>query len=158
MWEWGGIGAKRTSTSRLSPAGWTKNGLAGVTGREAAPFCDSPQELDCLFRHVHNWAHKMCSQIVADCRKLAQVRGGDEARITLTPEIAERRTPADEILRVNDALDELAKVDGRLVQVVEMRYFGGLEEREIAGVLGVTDRTVRRDWEKARMLLLLAME
>lgn len=88
----------------------------------------------------------------------AERRGGDELRVTLHPEIAESRTAADEILRVNDALDELAKVDGRLVQVVEMRYFGGLEEREIAGVLGVTDRTVRRDWEKARMLLLLAME
>lgn len=88
----------------------------------------------------------------------AEKRGGDDLRVTLNTEIAESRTAADEILRVNDALDELAKVDGRLVQVVEMRYFGGLEEREIAGVLGVTDRTVRRDWEKARMLLLLAME
>jgi DNA-directed RNA polymerase specialized sigma24 family protein len=42
--------------------------------------------------------------------------------------------------------------------VVEMRYFGGLEEREIASVLGLTDRTVRRDWEKARILLMLAMK
>jgi len=88
----------------------------------------------------------------------AERRGGDEQRVTLNTEIAESRTAADEILRVNDALDELAKVDGRLVKVVEMRYFGGLEEREIAGVLGVSDRTVRRDWEKARLLLMLAME
>ena len=88
----------------------------------------------------------------------AEKRGGDDARVTLGADIAEARTPADEILRVNDALDELAKVDGRLVKVVEMRYFGGLDEREIASILGVTDRTVRRDWEKARMLLMLAME
>lgn len=88
----------------------------------------------------------------------AERRGGEDLRVPLGPEIAQSPAPADEILRVNDALDELAKVDNRLVQVVEMRYFGGLEEREIAGVLGVTDRTIRRDWEKARMLLLLALE
>lgn len=88
----------------------------------------------------------------------ADRRGGDETRVTLSPEIAASRGSADEILRVNDALDQLAKVDDRLVKVVEMRYFGGLEEREIASVLGLTDRTVRRDWEKARMLLMLAME
>ena len=53
---------------------------------------------------------------------------------------------------MNEALDELAKVDSRLTQVVEMRYFGGLEEREIAAALAITERTVRRDWKKARML------
>ena len=47
----------------------------------------------------------------------------------------------------------LAKVDERLVRVVEMRYFAGLTDAEIAGALGVTDRTVRRDWERARLLL-----
>lgn len=88
----------------------------------------------------------------------AERRGGDEVHVTLSTEISESHAAADEILRVNDALDELARVDGRLVKVVEMRYFGGLEEREIAGILGIHERTVRRDWEKARMLLLLAME
>ena len=88
----------------------------------------------------------------------AERRGGDKTRVTLSEEIAEGRGSVDEILRVNDALDELAKVEGRLVKVVEMRYFGGMEEREIATALGLTDRTVRRDWEKARVLLMLAME
>jgi RNA polymerase sigma factor (TIGR02999 family) len=106
------------------------------------------------------FAARIMRSIIVDFvrSRRAERRGGDEVRVTLGPEIAQSRAPADEILRVNDALDELAKVDGRLVQVVEMRYFGGLEEREIAGILGVTDRTVRRDWEKARMLLLLALE
>ncbi len=88
----------------------------------------------------------------------AERRGGDKTRVTLSAEMAEGGGSPDEILRVNDALDELAKVDGRLVKVVEMRYFGGLEEREIASALGLTDRTVRRDWEKARILLMLAMK
>jgi RNA polymerase sigma factor (sigma-70 family) len=62
-----------------------------------------------------------------------------------------------EILRVHEALDELAQFDTRMVQVVELRYFAGMTESEVAAVLGVTDRTVRRDWEKARLLLAEAL-
>jgi RNA polymerase sigma factor (sigma-70 family) len=58
---------------------------------------------------------------------------------------------------VNDALEELARRDPRLVQVVEMRYFAGMTETEIADALDITDRTVRRDWEKARVLLAEAL-
>jgi RNA polymerase sigma factor (sigma-70 family) len=59
----------------------------------------------------------------------------------------------DEILAVHEALETLAQVDARLVRVVEMRYFAGLTDAEIGAALGVTDRTVRRDWERARLLL-----
>ena len=58
-----------------------------------------------------------------------------------------------EILQVHEALEELARLDERLVRVVEMRYFAGFTEVEIAESLGITERTVRRDWEKARLLL-----
>jgi len=58
---------------------------------------------------------------------------------------------------VHDALDDLAQIDPRLVQVVEMRYFAGMTEADIATALGVTDRTIRRDWEKARLLLARAL-
>jgi RNA polymerase sigma factor (sigma-70 family) len=58
---------------------------------------------------------------------------------------------------VHDALDDLAQLDPRLVQVVEMRYFAGMTEADIAAALGVTDRTIRRDWEKARLLLARAL-
>ena len=54
---------------------------------------------------------------------------------------------------MHEALDRIAAVDPRMTQVVEMRYFGGLTEPEIAQALGVTERTVRRDWQKARLLL-----
>jgi len=57
------------------------------------------------------------------------------------------------VLRINDALDMLAKIDERAAQVVEMRYFGGLTEPDIAESLGVSERTVRRSWEKAKVLL-----
>jgi DNA-directed RNA polymerase specialized sigma24 family protein len=60
---------------------------------------------------------------------------------------------AEEILAVHEALDRLSQHDPRMTHVVEMRYFGGLTEDEIAGALGVTACTVRREWEKARWLL-----
>ncbi|HMA00381.1 MAG TPA: ECF-type sigma factor [Steroidobacteraceae bacterium] len=63
-------------------------------------------------------------------------------------------SPAPEIIRVNDLLEELSAVEGRLVSVVEMRCFAALDNEEIAQCLGVTDRTVRRDLEKVRLLLL----
>ena len=55
-------------------------------------------------------------------------------------------------------LEELIQTEPRLVQVVEMRYFGGLNENEIAEMLGLTERTVQRDWHKARLLLSAALE
>ena len=68
------------------------------------------------------------------------------------------RRGENEILRVHEALDEMAALEPRLAQVVEMRYFAGMTEAEIAETLGVTDRTVRRDWEKARLLLREALK
>ena len=105
------------------------------------------------------FAARVMRSIIVDFvrARRAECRGSGE-RATLHDEIAGPPSPEDEIIRVNDALDALAKVDGRLVKVVEMRYFGGLEEREIAESLGVTGRTVRRDWEKARQMLSLVMQ
>ena len=62
-------------------------------------------------------------------------------------------TAEDEVLKVHEALEEIAAFDPRVVRVVEMRYFAGMAEAEIAQVLGIAVRTVRRDWEKARLLL-----
>lgn len=63
-----------------------------------------------------------------------------------------------EILRVDQALHELAGVSERLVKIVEMRYFAGMKVTEIAEALSLTERTVRRDWEKARMILAAALK
>ena len=66
--------------------------------------------------------------------------------------------PEDEVLDVDRALRDLAALEPRLAQVVEMRYFAGMKETEIAQALGLTERTVRRDWEKARLLLAQALK
>ena len=88
----------------------------------------------------------------------AQRRGGDQLHVTLDTGIAESATLHDEqLLRLNDALDELAQVDERLVKVIEMRCFGGLSEIQIGEALGVTVRTVRRQWQRARLLLHAAL-
>jgi RNA polymerase sigma factor (TIGR02999 family) len=87
-------------------------------------------------------------------RRNADRRGGGAAHVTLNTEAAQELGASDdEILDVHEALETLAKVDPRLVKVVEMRYFIGLTDVEIGAALDITDRTVRRDWERARLLL-----
>jgi RNA polymerase sigma factor (TIGR02999 family) len=103
--------------------------------------------------------HVMRSVIVDYVReRMTERRGGDAPHVTLNSQIGDDAGAGEtEILRVHEALDELAQFDVRIVQVVEMRYFAGMTETEIAEALGVTDRTVRRDWEKARLLLAEAL-
>jgi RNA polymerase sigma factor (TIGR02999 family) len=103
-------------------------------------------------------SHVMRSVIVDFVREnRAKRRGGDALHVTLNSQI-DAGGGELEIVRVNDALEELARHDARMAQVVEMRYFAGMTEPEIAEALGVTDRTVRRDWEKARLLLAEALK
>ena len=102
----------------------------------------------------------MRSVIVSSARECAaQKRGAGRRPLTLSTQVADQ-LPAgeDEILRVHDALEALAQVDARLAQVVQMRYFGGYSEQEIAETLDVTERTVQRLWLKARLMLRAAME
>jgi len=91
-------------------------------------------------------------------RRRAERRGGGAEHVEVDDQIADSVAADDEqALRVHEALDELAALDRRLAQVVEMRYFAGLTEVDIAEALGVTERTVRRDWDKARTLLFAAL-
>jgi len=80
-------------------------------------------------------------------------RGGDRHRVTLDDSTIAADDAPDALLQVTDALDRVALIDARLARVVEYRFFGGLSNEEIATVLGITERTVERDWIKARMLL-----
>ena len=98
--------------------------------------------------------------IIVDAARasLALRRGGDAQHVTLNTNVADEvASPESEILDVHAALSELGKLDQRLVRVVEMRYFGGMKDEDIGAALGLTDRTVRRDWEKARLLLASAL-
>lgn len=107
-----------------------------------------------------------CSQVLRAVivdfarRRGAERRGGDQPHLTLSTDVEGSVVGdgGDDIERVNDALLELERSDPRLKQVVEMRYFGGLTEAEIAEALGLTERTVRRDWERARLLLSVGLK
>ena len=84
-------------------------------------------------------------------------RGGADRLVTLDEErIALDQN--DALLQLEDALSHLAELEPRLARVVECRFFGGMSEEEIAAALGVTVRTVQRDWAKARMLLRRTIE
>ena len=104
-------------------------------------------------------AHVMRSIVVDFARhRQAERRGGGHAKLELDSTILNAVPfPEDQVVLVSDALEELAKVDERLEKIVEMRYFAGLSEEEIAEGLGVHKRTVRRDWRKARLLLRAAL-
>jgi RNA polymerase sigma factor (TIGR02999 family) len=105
--------------------------------------------------HFMRWAARVMRSVIVDFarRRLADRRGGGAPRATLDVELAAGPCGEDEIVGVHQALDRIATVDPRMTQVVEMRYFGGMTEPEIAQALEVTERTVRRDWQKARLLL-----
>jgi RNA polymerase sigma factor (TIGR02999 family) len=102
----------------------------------------------------------MRSVIVNSARdRAAQKRGSGHRPVTLSTGVAERVPDGEEsILQVHEALESLAQVDARLAEVVQMRYFGGYSEQEIAETLGVTARTVQRLWLKARMMLHASMQ
>lgn len=86
-------------------------------------------------------------------KRRAEKRGGERQRVPLRPELAAESTDYDQILSVDQALTLLAAKDPRLAQVAECRFFGGMTSGEIGVVLGVSARTVERDWKRGRAYL-----
>ncbi len=124
-----------------------------LIGRREAQFDDRA--------HFFAYAASAMRSVVVDYarQRLAQKRGGDLHRVTDLPEDLEGGVRLDEeTLGLDTALTRLAEVDQRLAQVVELRYFGGLSELEIAGLLDRSERSIRRDWQKARMFLLASLK
>ena len=90
-------------------------------------------------------------------RRTAEKRGGPYRHVSLDDELTATDDSAESLLELHEALDQLALLDARLSRVVECRFFGGMTEEETAEALGITARTVRRDWIKARGLLYQAL-
>jgi RNA polymerase sigma factor (TIGR02999 family) len=92
--------------------------------------------------------------------RIALKRGGADAQPVAANGALASALRADEqtVVDVHEALKDLEKADPRLAQVAEMRYFGGYSEKEIAETLEITERTVQRDWEKARLILAAALK
>ena len=111
-------------------------------------------------RHFMRYAARAMRTIIVDFarERAAARRGGGKPELPLLGSEAMPAQAPEEILTVHRALEGLATRDARMAEVVELRYFGGLSEPETAEALGVTDRTVRRDWEKARLWLAAALK
>lgn len=102
------------------------------------------------------YAARVMRHIIIDGarRRNAARHGGSVQRVELGDEIHSPAIIRDEdALMVHEALEQLEAVDARLVRIVEMRYFCGMTEPEVAKALEVNERTVRREWQKARLLL-----
>ena len=124
-----------------------------LIGRREAQFEDRA--------HFFAYAASAMRSVVVDYarQRLAQKRGGDLHRVTELPEEVEGGLRLDEeMLGLDTALTKLAELDTRLAQVVELRYFAGLSELEIASLLKRSERSIRRDWQKARMFLLASLQ
>lgn len=80
-------------------------------------------------------------------------RGGGQFRVTLDDNLLVAEDAPDALLQITDGLDRLAGIDARLARIVEYRFFGGMTNPEIAAALDISERTVERDWIKAKMLL-----
>lgn len=109
--------------------------------------------------HFFAYASRVMRTVLVDhARRLgAEKRGGDVVRVPLLEEHAPVVQQAEFLLALDEALTRLASLAERACRVVECRYFGGLTEEETAEALGVSDRTVRRDWQKARAWLYEAL-
>ncbi len=118
-------------------------------GRQAPPTFESEQ-------HFLAYMSAAMRTVIIDYARArgAERRGGHAVDATLDTNLL-NGLPADPggLIEVDDALKQLAQVDPRLAEVVELRFFGGFTEEEIAEASGVSGRTVKREWEKARLML-----
>jgi RNA polymerase sigma factor (TIGR02999 family) len=112
-------------------------------------------------RAFFDYSSKIMRSVIIDAvrERQAERRGGDLLELTLDTQISANLPSGEaEIMNVHEALLALEDAEPRLAKVVEMRYFGGYSETEIAEALDLTERTVRRDWERARLLLMASLK
>jgi RNA polymerase sigma factor (TIGR02999 family) len=118
-----------------------------ISQREAAAFPDRG--------HFMAYAAKVMRGLIIDYarRRQAQKRGGGFEITSLEGEVGDRTADGKELVQIGAALDELASVDSSLAQIVDLKFFCGFSFADIATMRGVSERTVQRHWEKARIYL-----
>ncbi|MDT8342673.1 MAG: ECF-type sigma factor [Longimicrobiales bacterium] len=141
--EWGGTAISSTELVHEAYLKLLPHGAGGMQDRV----------------HFFGSAARAMRQVLVDHarRSAAAKRGGGWSRATLGPSALAVQVSHDELLDLDRALEALQDVSERLHRVVELRYFAGLTDSEIAEVLGLSTRTVERDWLKARLILLRTM-
>jgi RNA polymerase sigma factor (TIGR02999 family) len=111
--------------------------------------------------HFLNYAARVMRSVIVDLvrQRIAERRGGGAIMLGLDCDaVAALPAGEDEVLRIDDALKDLEKIDERLAKIVEMRYFAGMTGEDIAAHLGISIRSLTREWTRARMLLAAALQ
>lgn len=137
----------------LQPTALVNEVFARLLGAKSVDLADR--------KHLFTTAARLMRQTLVD-RARAQARdkrgGGELQRVELLESLALPIEPQTEVLALNEALAALAELDARMAQIVELRYFVGLEVSEVAALLVVDERTVYRDWAMARAWLRQRLE
>jgi RNA polymerase sigma factor (TIGR02999 family) len=118
-----------------------------ISGRESAAFPDRARFM--------GYAARVMRGLIIDFARArqAQKRGGGFEITSLGTDVGDRSVDAGELGRIGEALDALAEADAPLAQLVDLKFFCGFTFAEIAAMRGVSERTVQRQWEKARLYL-----
>ena len=137
----GGLGVTLGPTTLLHEA------YLDMSQRESAVFPDRARFM--------SYASKVMRGLIIDYARSRQAlkRGGGFAITTLTPDVADDRPDDKELGQISAALDSLTSVDPPLAEIVDLKFFCGFSFAEIAAMKGVSERTVQRRWEKARIYL-----
>lgn len=137
---------RRNAGALLSPTTLLHETYLGLSRRDAA-FPDQA-------RFMGYAARVMRGLIIDFVRQRRALKRGAEFHLTqLDTQIPDEQADASELARLSDALDQLADRDARLAEVVDLKYFCGFSFADIAALRGSCERTVQRDWEKARLFL-----
>jgi RNA polymerase sigma factor (TIGR02999 family) len=118
-----------------------------ISAREAAAFPDRARFM--------GYACRVMRGLIIDYarRRQAQKRGGEFTFTAIVTDIAGAVADVDELTHLSDGLKELEQTEPRLARVVDLKFFCGFSFAEIGSMMGVSERTVQRDWEKARIFL-----
>ena len=118
------------------------------------------EDLECNSRkHLLRLASKAMHQILVDYarKKLADKRGNGAVKVEFNDERLDIEE-AEQFLELNEACNELRKIDERLFEIVQLKYFSGLSVRQVADALDISKSTVNRDWKKAKTLLFIKLK
>jgi len=139
--------ARRGAGVTLSATTLLHDAYLDISGREGTAFPDRNRFM--------GYAARVMRGLIIDYARSrhAQKRGGQFEITSLSTDVLGVLADATELSRLGDALDELAALDERLARVVDLKFFCGFAFGEIAAMTGVSERTVQRDWEKARIYL-----
>jgi RNA polymerase sigma factor (TIGR02999 family) len=139
--------SRRGAGMTLGPTTLLHEAYLDISDRERAAFPDRNRFMA--------YASRVMRGLIIDYarRRQAQKRGGQFEITSIATDVIEALPDVAQLTRLSDALDELETADARLARIVDFKFFCGFSFGEIAAMLSVSERTVQRDWEKARIYL-----